>query len=429
VKGTLAGTGFADWPISYADLEPYYTKVDWEVGVAGATGPFDPPRSRPYPMPPHPPKSTGALLELGAKKLGWHPFPAPVAIVSKPYDGRSGCVQCGFCLGFGCEVRAKSSSLVTVIPRAVATGRCEVRTNSYARKIETDATGRTTGVKYFDESRKEVFQRAKAVVVCANGAETPRLLLNSKSNLFPQGLANSSGLVGKYLMFNGGGLSNGTFEHEVNGYKGMVATRIVWDTYELDRKLGLVGGGGFDFRFDLTPVNYVFQAMPPDAPRWGKGFKRWLQQNYNRSLTAYGHTTSLPVATNSISLDPDVKDAWGLPAIRMTYQDHPQDLKLYKYFADRGEELLKAAGATRTWQLPVESQQFSVHLLGTCRMGNDPKSSVVDKFNRAHDVKNLFIVDGSSLVTSGRGQPTMTIQALAFRAGDNIGKFAKRGEI
>jgi choline dehydrogenase-like flavoprotein len=135
------------------------------------------------------------------------------------------------------------------------------------------------------------------------------------------------------------------------------------------------------------------------------------------------------VATNSISLDPDVKDAWGLPAIRMTYQDHPQDLKLYKYFADRGEELLKAAGATRAWQVPVTSQDFSVHLLGTCRMGNDPKSSVVDKFNRSHDMKNLFIVDGSSLVTSGRGQPTMTIQALAFRAGDNIGKFAKRGEI
>ncbi len=429
VKGTLAGTGFADWPISYNDLEPYYTKVDWEIGVAGAPGPFDPPRSRPYPMPPHPPKSTGVLLERGAKKLGWHPFAAPMAVTSQPYDGRSGCVQCGFCLGFGCEARAKSSTLVTVIPKAVATGRCEVRTNSYARKIETDAKGRATGVKYFDAAKNEVFQRAKAVVVCANGAETPRLLLNSKSNLFPHGLANSSGNVGKYLMFNGGGLSMGTFEHEVNGFKGLVATRIVWDLYELDPKLGLVGGGGYDFRFDLTPVAYAFQAMPPDSPRWGKEFKRQLSQNYNRSLTAYGHTTSLPVETNSISLDPKVKDAWGMPAIRMTYQDHPQDLKLYKYFADRGEELLKAAGALRTWQLPVESQSFSVHLLGTCRMGNDPKTSVVDRNNRAHDVKNLFIVDGSSLVTSGRGQPTMTIQALAFRAGDNIAAFAKRREI
>ena len=429
VKGTLAGTGFADWPISYQDLEPYYTKVDWEVGVAGAPGPYDPPRSRPYPMPPHPPKSTGMLLEIGAKKLGYKPFPAPMAVTSRPYDGRSACVQCGFCLGFGCEVRAKSSSLVTVIPKAVATGRCEIRPNSYVRKIELDSKGRAIGVKYFDAKKTEIFQRAKAVVVCANGAETPRLLLNSKSNLFPHGLANSSGVVGTHLMFNGAGLALGEFEHEVNGYKGLVATRVVWDLYELDRKLGLVGGGGFDFRFDLTPIGYAYGGLPPDAPRWGKDFKRHLARAYTRTLQCYGHTTSLPVPTNSISLDPEAKDAWGVPAIRMTYQDHPQDLKLYKYFAERSEELVKAAGAKRAWQLPVESQDFSVHLLGTCRMRNDPKTSVVDRYNRSHDVRNLFIVDGSSLVTSGRGQPTMTIQALAFRAGDNIARFAKRGEI
>ena len=227
VKGTLAGTGFADWPIAYQDLEPYYTKVDWEVGVAGAPGPYDPPRSKGYPMPPHPPKSTGVLLDIGAKKLGYKPFPAPMAVASKPYDGRSQCAQCGFCLGFGCEVRAKSGSLVTMIPKAVATGRCEIRPNSYVRKVETDAKGRATGVKYFDANKKEVFQRAKAVFVCANGAETPRLLLNSKSNLFPQGLANSSGAVGKYLMFNGAGIAKGLFEHEINGFKGLVATRIV----------------------------------------------------------------------------------------------------------------------------------------------------------------------------------------------------------
>jgi len=430
VKGTLAGTGFADWPITYQDLEPYYTKVDWEVGVAGAPGPFDPPRSRPYPMPPHPPKSTGVLLERGAKKLGYKPFPAPMAIASKPFDGRSQCVQCGFCEGFGCEVRAKSSSLVSVIPKAVASGRCEIRPNSYARKIETDAKGRATGVKYFDADKKEVFQRAKAVVVCANGAETPRLLLNSASNLFPHGLANSSGVVGKYLMPNGAGLALGVFDHEVNGFKGIVATRVVWDLYELDPKLGLVGGGGFDYRFDATPIQFASDiGIPPKAPRWGKEYKRWIAQTYTRSVICYGHTSSLPVETNSISLDATVKDAWGVPAIRMTYTDHPQDLKLYKYFAQRSEELLHASGAAQTWQLPVDSQEFAVHLLGTCRMGNDPKTSVVDKYNRAHDVKNLFVVDGSSLVTSGRGQPTMTIQALAFRAGDNIAQFAKRREI
>jgi choline dehydrogenase-like flavoprotein len=430
VMGTLAGTGFADWPITYQDLEPYYTKVDWEVGVAGAPGPFDPPRSRPYPMPPHPPKSTGVLLERGARKLGYKPFPAPMAIASKAYDGRSQCVQCGFCESFGCEVRAKSSSLVTVIPKAVATGRCEIRPSSYARKIETDAKGRATGVKYFDADKKEVFQRAKSVVVCANGAETPRLLLNSSSNLFPHGLANTSGVVGKYLMPNGAGLAAGVFDHEVNGYKGIVATRVVWDLYELDPKLGLVGGGGFDYRFDVTPIQFATDAgLPPKAAKWGKEYKRWIAQTYTRTVLCFGHTTSLPVASNNISLDPTVKDAWGVPAIRMTYTDHPQDLKLYKYFAQRSEELLHASGAAQTWQLPVESQEFAVHLLGTCRMGNDPKTSVVDKYNRAHDVKNLFIVDGSSLVTSGRGQPTMTIQALAFRAGDNIARFAKRREI
>ncbi|HEY8175498.1 MAG TPA: GMC family oxidoreductase, partial [Gemmatimonadaceae bacterium] len=371
----------------------------------------------------------GILIERGAKKLGWTAFPAPMAINSKVYDGRSGCVQCGFCLGYGCEVRAKASSLVTVIPKAIATGRCEVRPNSYVRKVEVSPRGRATGVKYFDANKKEIFQRAKAVVLCANDVETPRLLLNSKSSAFPNGLANSSGMVGTHLMFNGYGVSVGQFEHEINGYKGLVASRIVWDLYELDPKLGLLGGGGYDFRFDYGLLGFAFNGLPPDTPKWGKEFKRELVSQFNRTLEAAGHCTSLPVKTNSVSLDPDVKDAWGIPAPRITYQDHPQDLKVAKYFAERGEELLQAAGATKTWQTPVESQQFGFHLLGTCRMGNDPRTPVVDKYHRAHDVRNLFLVDGSSFVTGGRGQPTMTIQALAFRAGDYIGKFAKRREI
>jgi choline dehydrogenase-like flavoprotein len=311
----------------------------------------------------------------------------------------------------------------------VKTGRCEVRPNSYARKIELSPRGRVSGVKYFDANKKEIFQRAKAVVVCANGAETPRLLLNSKSAAFPNGLANSSGWVGTHLMFNGYGVSVGQFEHEINGYKGLVASRIVWDLYELDPKLGLIGGGGFDFRNDFGLLRFATDGLPPDTPKWGREYKKELAQQFNRTLLSAGHCTSLPLPTNSVSLDPDVKDAWGVPALRITYQDHPQDLKVGKYFAERGEELLQAAGALKTWQQPVESQEFGFHLLGTCRMGDDPKASVVDKHHRTHDVKNLFIVDGSSFVTGGRGQPTMTIQALAFRAGDHIARFAKRGEI
>src|SRR5215470_17109869 len=179
--GAIAGTGFADWPITYADLEPYYTKVEWEIGVSGLAGvnPFDPPRSKPYPMPPLPVKSSGVLFERGARKLGWHPVPAPMAINSVAYRGRAACVHCGFCHGFACEVRAKASSAFTVIPEAEATGRCEVRTESYVFRIETDRQGRATGVTYYDRDRKEHFQRARAVVVSANGAETPRLLFMS----------------------------------------------------------------------------------------------------------------------------------------------------------------------------------------------------------------------------------------------------------
>jgi choline dehydrogenase-like flavoprotein len=427
--GAISGTGFDDWPITYAELEPYYTKAEWELGVSGEPGPFDPPRSKAYPLPPLPIKSSGALLEKGARKLGWHAQPAPMAIISQPYRGRSACSHCGFCEGFGCEMKAKSSTLATVIPEAEKTGHCEIRPNSYVRKIEIDDAGRVTGVIYFDEKKTEIFQRAKAVVLCANGAESARLLLISKSNLFPNGLANSSGLVGKYLMFNAGGFATGVFEHELNEYKSVVVTRIIHDFYDSDPKRGFYGGGGIDMRFDVTPMRYALGGLPQGTPRWGDGYKKALSEYFTRSVYSFGHTTSLPVERNSISLDPVTKDAWGLPAMRVTYKDHPDDLKIAKFFSDRGKELLEAAGAKKVWVGPVEEQQFGVHLLGTCRMGNDPKRFVVNKYHRAHDVPNLFICDGSSFVTSGRGQPTCTIQALAYRAADHIIRMAKSGEI
>jgi choline dehydrogenase-like flavoprotein len=430
--GPIAGTGFTDWPITYADLEPYYTKVEWEIGVSGLAGasPFDPPRSKPYPMPPLPVKGSGVLFEQAARKLGWHPFPAPMAILSQPRPGRSACVNCGFCLSFGCEVGAKSSSLATAIRMAEKTGRCEIRPNSYVHRVELDANGKATGAVYFDEQRNVHLQKAKAVVICANGAETPRLLLLSASKQFPNGLANSSGLVGKYLMLNSGGVSAGVFDEPLNDYKGFAVSRIFHDFYELDaQKVGFYGGGGIDARFDLTPVTFAMGGLPPGTPRWGKEFKSALAHNFTRTMEIFGHGTSLPMETNSFSLDPEVKDAWGLPALRLTYKDHPDDIKLSNWLSARGMELLEAAGAKQKWNFPAQEQQFAVHLLGTCRMGNDPKTSVINSDHRTHDVKNLFLCDGSSLVTSGRGQPTMTIEALAFRAADRIRELAKRREI
>ncbi len=429
--GPIEDTGFADWPITYADLEPYYTKAEWDLGVSGlaSASPFDPPRSKPYPLPPLPVKSSGVLFERAARKLGWHAYPAALAILSQPYQGRSACMHCGFCEWFGCEFAAKSSTLASVIPVAEKTGRCEIRPNSYVRRISTDKHGRADGVIYFDGERREQFQKAKAVVVCANGAETPRLLLISKSNLFPQGLANSSGLVGKYLMFEATAGALGTFEHPLNEYKSVQVTRVIHDFYDSDPQRGFYGGGGLDARFDYYPIGYALYAMPPDAPRWGADFKRALKENFNRTLNVFAHTTALALESNSISLDPDLKDAWGLPAMRVTYKSHPDDLQNMAFFRDRALELLEAAGAIKKWGFPVEDATASVHLMGTCRMGNDPKSSVVDQYHRAHDVPNLFIVDGSSFVTSGRNQPTCTIQALAYRASDHIARMARSGGI
>jgi len=378
-------------------------------------------------MPPLPVKSSGVLFERGARKLGLHPVPAPMAINSQPYRGRGACVHCGFCHGFACEVFAKASTLTTVIPEAEATGRCEVRSESYVFRIETGKQGRVTGVTYFDRDRREQMQRARAVVVCANGAETPRLLLMSANSQFPDGLANSSGLVGKYLMFNCTSRALGVFEHELNEYKSVQVTRIAHDFYDSDPKRGFYGGGGLDARIGPQPTTWAIRTAT-EGPSWGSAFKARLRE-FPRSMQVACHGTSLAVESNNVTLDPDLKDAWGLPAIRATYKDHPDDLATARFLQDRGAEILEAAGAQRVTKAPVTEQTTSVHLLGTCRMGNDPAASVIDRFHRTHDIPNLFICDGSSLVTSGRGQPTMTIQALAFRAGEHIAQFARRGEI
>ncbi len=430
-RGSVPGAGLEDWPITYADLEPYYTKAEWELGVSGLAGasPFDPPRSKPYPLPPMPIKSSGVLMERGAKKLGWHPFPAPLAVLSQPYHGRQACMHCGFCEAFGCEFGAKSSALATVIPLAEKTGRCEIRPESYVREIEVNPQGRVTGVVYFDKQKKEQRQKAKAVIVSANGAETPRLLLMSKSNRFPDGLANSSGIVGKYLMFDTGAMAAGVFEHPLNDFKSVHVSRIVHDFYEIDPKHGFFGGAGLDARFDLYPASFAMGGFATDMPQWGLDFKKNLR-DFPRTMQMLSHNFALPVESNSISLDPDVKDAWGLPAIRVTYKDHPDTLKSVQFMQDREMELLDAAGALKSWRFPFEERgDPSAHLLGTCRMGNDPKKSVIDANHRTHDVPNLFLCDGSSLVTSGRNQPTETIQTLAFRAADKITEAARRNEI
>jgi choline dehydrogenase-like flavoprotein len=429
--GGIAGTGFADWPISYEELEPYYSRVDWEIGVSGAQGPFDPPRSRPYPVPPLPLNSSGALLEKGARKMGLHAQPAPMAILSKEHNGRPPCMHCGFCMGYGCEANAKSSTLAAMIPLAEASGHCEIRPLSTVFRIETNEQGRASEVAYVDAGGVQHAQKAKAVIVAANGVETPRLLLISESSRFPAGLANGSGLVGKYLMPNGHSVTQAVFDEPLNEYKSVQVTRIVHDFYDHDPKRGFYGGGGIDARafIQATPILFSETGLPPGSPRWGKAHKDLLRHIYTRRLAVLTSSTSLAQESNNVTLDPGLKDAVGRPAARITYQDSENDLSMIRFMQDRAVELLDAAGANTIWREPVQSETIFAHLLGTCRMGDDPVSSVVDRYHRSHEVSNLFICDGSSMVTSGRGQPTMTIQALAFRASEHIARFARNGEI
>lgn len=431
VMGGVPGTGLADWPISYEELEPWYSRAEWEIGVSGAPGPNDPPRSRPYPLPPMPVKSSGVLLEKGARKLGLTPQVAPVAVLSQPYRGRPACIHCGFCMGFGCEANAKSSTLAAMIPEAHASGHCEIRPHSTVHRLEVDNRNRVREVIYFDKNGQEQSQRARAFILAANGAETPRILFMSESARFPDGLANGSGLVGKHLMFNAHSTTYGLFEEQLNEYKSIQCTRIVMDYYNTDPKRGFYGGGGFDARpfLSASPILFANAPFPEGSPSWGAEYKDMLAHYFTRQMVIAANCTSLPQASNTVTLDPELKDRFGRPALRITYADHPDDLAIAGFMQDKALEIFQAAGAVKSWRNPIELETVGAHLLGTCRMGNDPEQSVVDRWHRSHEVDNLFICDGSSLVTSGRGQPTLTIQALAFRAADKLSRAARNNEI
>ncbi|HUR33146.1 MAG TPA: GMC family oxidoreductase, partial [Vicinamibacterales bacterium] len=431
VTGGVPGTGLQDWPITYEELEPYYVQAEWEMGISGMRidSPFLAPMSKDYPVPPVPLKASGALMKMGASKLGLTVVRGPLAVISRDYQGRSACVNCGMCSGFGCHVKARSSSAVTVLPLAEKTGRCEIRVRSYVHEITVDSTGKCTGVAYFDAQKRVVRQRAKAVILAANGTESARLLLLSKSQRFPNGLANNNDVVGRYLMLGNTVSASGLFEHELNDYKGVVTGAAIVDFVPSDPKRGFYGGGRMTARGFDTPINYALRGLQPGAARWGAAYKQALRDEANHKMTITSFVTQLPLATNRVDLDPDVKDAWGLPAMRITSQSHPDDIKSMEFFRQKGLEVLHAAGASKTWAGAVNDARGSAHNRGSCRMGNDPKTSVVNRHHRVHDVPNLFIVDGSTLVTGGRNHPTMTIQALAFRAADHITKAAKNGTL
>ena len=440
-EGPLAGASLADWPFPYDEIEPFYEKAEWEFGVSGSgyANPFGAPRKKDYPNPPHAERVSSRIFKRGAEKLGYHPFPLPVAINSRAYGGRPQCVYGGACYGFGCPVHAKATSLSVCIPKAQATGKLDLRANVMAREI-TVKDGRAHAVRYLDDAGKEHEVTARQIVVAGNAIGSSHLLLMSKSGSFPQGLANSSGLVGKNLTFHTVPAVGFTTEESALGFTGFNGHVAVDDLHPSDAKRGFIRGGviGEPNAGTATPMFYwsLTGAGYPMERGFGAPLKKFLKQ-FPRAILLAAVLEDLPMESNRVDLDPTVKDRWGLPVPRLTHGQHANDLTMFTWYQKKLLEIAEASGASERWlsQVPGFTQIDAKtpmngghvgHVMGTCRMGADPKSSVLDKYCRAHDVPNLWVVDGSCFPTSGGYNPTLTILANAYRVADHFVAEAKK---
>jgi len=419
--GAPAGSSLEDWPISYDDLEPFYEKAEYEIGVSGdySGTPFHGPRRRPLPMPPLPPNREFEILEPAAKRLGLHPFHIAMARNSVPYNGRGPCMRCRWCVGFACEVDAKNGSQNTVIPLALASGNCELRTECIAREILTDNRGRARGVAYFDARGHLQEQTCDVVVVSACAIESARLLLNSRSRVFPHGIGNQFDQVGRNLQGHHYTGAIGFFDEETYDDVGPGASIAVTD-YNHGTP-GLCGGGLLANEFIRLPVQMI-DRMPPPTPRWGLGHKQAMRRYFRRNIAVMGPTQQIPMADARVTLDPSVKDKWGMPVARISGNVHPHTFNIGEVQAQRAEAWLKEAGAVSTYRSAGRPAMVSAgqHQAGTCRMGGDPKTSVVDRDCRIHDVDNVFVIDSSVHVTNGGFNPALTVMAVAYHASASL---------
>lgn len=405
---TRDGVG-ADWPITYEEIEPYYELLEQEIPVAGpAWFPWGKPHGHPYA--PHPMGGVGDTLIKGCTKLGI-PVSAggPVAILSASHGDRPHCIYRGFCIQ-GCKVGAKASTLVTHVPDALKHG-AEIRGSSMVARVSMDKAGRTNGVIYFDLEGKEHFQRARAVIVSGYAIETPRLLLNSACPGHEQGLANSSGTLGKYLMAQAGNVVLGRFDELIRMYKAPPAHALTEEFYETDPKRDFARGFAVQTVAPL-PIAFAKQCMTSKA-LWGWGLRR-MMMDYNHWSTLGVLGEILPWEDNRVELAEE-KDRFGLPVAKTFFGLHDNDHKLIEFGTKKVMEIMSAAGATE-----VVSESRYAHLVGAARMGADPAKSVCDKFGRTWDIPNLFIMDGSVMPTQGSANPGLTIQALAARTADYL---------
>jgi gluconate 2-dehydrogenase alpha chain len=435
-------SSLTDWPVSYAELEPFYDKAEYELGVSGKAGNlqgkkieggnvFEAPRSREYPLKPLLVDQSAILFEAGAKKLGLHPFSSPRAIVSEPYNGRPGCTYCGFCQSFGCHVGAKSSILVTKLPEAEATGNFKLITGAMCHRVNSDNTGKVTGVSYYGPDRSDNTIEADIVIVAPFIYDNTRLMLLSKTEKFPNGLANSSGQLGKHIMAHIMANVFVTFDDRyVNNFMGPSAQKHTIDDFNADNfdhsSLGFIRGAQLSIgtpNLQGGPIAFSTVGPPPGVPYWGAGYRDFFAKYYARHGAMVAQTENLPFADQTIDLDPYVRDAWGLPAPRVTYDwRRPSERARVDFVQKKLVEIGQAMGGPHVWPTPASPAGApGAHHEGGTRMGSDPKDSVVNKYGQTWDHPNLFLIGSSTFPTMGTGfNPTLTIQALAYMSADAI---------
>ncbi|MBS0405132.1 MAG: GMC family oxidoreductase [Proteobacteria bacterium] len=401
--GDIKGANLMDWPLTLEEMAPYYAKAENKMGVTRTNG-----------IPGLPGNNNFKVMYAGAHKLGYKEVhTGRMAINSQPRDGRGACIQLGFCFQ-GCKSGAKWSTLYTEIPKAEATGNFELRPESHVSRIEHNDAGKVTGVVYFDKDGKEQRQKARVVCVAGNSIESPRLLLLSASSKFPDGLANSSGQVGRNYMRHMTGSVYAAFKDPVHMYRGTTMAGIVRDESRHDTKRGFAGG----YEMETLSLGVPFMAAFLDPGAWGADFAWWMD-HYTNIAGMWLVGEDLPRATNRVTLNTNVKDKWGLPVPNVHYDDHDNDIAMRNHAFTQGERIYQAAGAVKTFRTPPYP---STHNMGTCRMGASAKDSVCNAHGQTHDIANLFISDGSQFTTSAAENPTLTIVTLAIRQADYIAK-------
>jgi choline dehydrogenase-like flavoprotein len=400
VYGEVKGANLLDWPLTLADLAPYYAKAEDRMGVTLTNG-----------IPGLPGNNNYKVLEKGAKALGYKEVhTGRMAINSQERDGRGACQQIGFCFQ-GCKSGAKWSTLYAELPKGEATGKLEVRPDSHVLRIEHDAKGKVTGVVYADKAGVQQRQKARIVAVAGNSIESPRILLNSASNMFKDGMANSSGQVGRNYMRHLTGSVYGVFDRPVRMYRGTTMAGIVQDEARHDPKRGFVGG----YELETLGLGLPFMAAFLDPGAWGREFTSALD-SYENTAGMWIVGEDMPQEKNRITLS-SAKDKQGMPVANVHFDDHPNDVAMRNHAYKQGSAIYDAVGATRTFPTPPYP---STHNLGTNRMSANKRDGVVNKWGQAHDIPNLFVSDGSVFTTGGAENPTLTIVALAMRQAEYI---------